>query len=497
MWGWWWGYWGWDEELKFKLQISNNILNNKFQTLMDGDLKLKNKRVTVMGLGLHGGAVGTVKWLCKQGAEVLVTDLKGEEELKESIEKLDNLKGVSFVLGKHREKDFIATDLVVRNPGVPRDSKYLEITRRAGVDIEMDSSLFFKHCASRDIIGITGSKGKTTTARVIAHLLSGVSKKVVIVGVDGVSPLNELKNIAVDTTVVFELSSWRLEALDEQKISPSTAVVTSLYPDHLNTYKSFESYIEVKKAIVRYQGKGDAAVLNYDDELVQKWALEIKGKLYWYSLNSVLLEGAGIYVDGSEVKIKRNGEVNSLFSASELSALNNHMARNVLPAVLLAEIRGMKFNEISSLLGSMKTMPHRLEHVRKVRGVTYVNDTTATIPEATIAALKSFSNRKIVLILGGSDKGLNYGELAQKINRLDVKAIIFLPGNASARISQEIGEISAPIFKVGNMEEAVEQASSVAEKGEVVLLSPAAASFGLFKHEFDRGDQFKETVNKL
>ena len=464
---------------------------------MDGDLKLKNKRVTVMGLGLHGGAVGTVKWLHEQGAEVLVTDLKNAGELKESLEKLKGLKGVEFVLGEHGEKDFIATDMVVRNPGVPKDSKFLEIARGAGIKIEMDSSLFFKFCASRDIIGVTGSKGKTTAALAIAHLLSGVCNKVATVGVDGVSPLDELKNIVADTTVVFELSSWRLEALNEMKISPRAAVVTSLYPDHLNTYESFDDYVEAKKTIVRHQGKDDIAVLNYDDELVRKWAPDVRGKLYWYGLKTVPSKGDRIYVDGSKVKIKRGEKVSTLFPVGVLPSLNEHMARNILPAVMLAEMRGAAYREIIRLLKSMKTAPHRLEQAGEVKGVSYINDTTATIPEATIAALESLRGKEIILILGGSDKGVDFQQLAKEIEQSDVKILIFLPGNASDRIRREIGETDRLVLEVSSMREAVEQASAAADKGNVVLLSPAAASFGLFKHEFDRGDQFKEAVNNL
>lgn len=439
------------------------------------DARLEGKRITVMGLGLHGGAVGTVKWLQEQGTKIVVTDLKSEIELKESVDKLKDCETVEFVLGKHREEDFKDADMVVRNPAVPRSSEYLEIAKQAGVPIEMDSSLFWQHCRSRDIIGVTGSKGKTTAARAIARLLGGEKRKVVTVGVDGVSPLAELKNITADTTVVFELSSWRLEALDERQMSPSVAVVTVLYPDHLNTYDSFDDYVRVKKTIVRYQDEDDMAILNHDDELVRSWEPEIKGKLYWYSMKSA-----------PEIGVLR--------------ALPEHVARNMLPAILIAKMRGIEAAEIRGRLKEVASLPHRLEKVGEADGVTFINDSTATIPEATVAALKSLGAKNIVLILGGGDKKLAYEKLAEKISRSGVQAMVFLPGSATAQmfdiIKDKVG-LALPMYKVEDMSEAVKRAAGLAKKGDVVLLSPAATSFGLFQHEFDRGDKFKAWVNKL
>ncbi|MFH1353886.1 MAG: UDP-N-acetylmuramoyl-L-alanine--D-glutamate ligase [bacterium] len=433
------------------------------------------KKITVMGLGLHGGAVGTIRWLYKQGARITVTDLKKEGALANSVAALDDLAGITFVLGEHREEDFINCDMVVRNPAVPKNSEYLRAAWKAGVSVEMDSSLFWQFCPTKDIIGVTGSKGKTTASRAIASLLAGGGKKIVLVGVDGVSPLAELKNITPETTVVFELSSWRLEALDERKISPPMAVVTSLYRDHLNTYNSFEDYAETKKTIIKYQSENDVAILNHDDELLREWKQDIKGKLRWYDVSTA-----------SDYEI--------------LGSWPEHMARNVVPAILIAGMRGIEPSKIAAALKNITWPPHRLEEVRRAGGVTYVNDSAATIPEATIAAIKSWRKNNIVLILGGGDKNLEYRELIKVIGQSNIRAIIFLPGGATVRMFDEIrGRVGMelPMYKVEDMNEAVEQAADLAKRGDVVLLSPAATSFGLFKHEFDRGDKFKAHVDKL
>jgi UDP-N-acetylmuramoylalanine--D-glutamate ligase len=453
-----------------------------------------------MGLGLHGGALGNIEWLVEQGAKVTVTDLKNEKELKTTVQKmqgLDLLNKVNLVLGEHREEDFTGADLVLRNPAVPRKSKYLEMARAAGVPVEMDSSLFFEACPSPKIIGVTGSKGKTTTSNAIAVLLKAKYPQTVAVGIDGVSPLAELKSVREDSPVVFELSSWRLEALDEKRISPKIAVVTSLLRDHLNTYDSFEHYVATKKIIIDYQGPDDIAILNVDDELVRQWAPEVKGSLWWYSVNNLEQE-KGIFVREGRVIVRLDKEV-EIIGYDDLPLTGEHERRNLLPGILLAVSYGVPVELIRKELATIHRLPHRLEEVRELNGVLYVNDSAATMPEATIAALAVFKDREIVHILGGSDKALRFEELAQKIKRAKVKTLIWLPGTATGKMKLALvkaGVVSKSKEAV-NMTEAVKKAQRAAGAGQVVLMSPAATSFGLFKHEFDRGDQFRAAVLAL
>lgn len=462
---------------------------------------LEGKRVTVMGLGLHGGALGTIAWLAQQRAIITVTDLKSAQQLQPTIDALRPYPDITLVLGKHREEDFASADLVIRNPAVPRTSKFLEIARQSGVPIEMDSSLFFEHCPTKHIIGITGSKGKSTTTHVISKILQVKHPDIVTVGNDGQSPLGALAKITPESLVVFELSSWRLEALATKNISPATAVVTSLYQDHLNTYDSYEHYIDTKKNIIRFQSSHDRAILNADDPLLRQWQPEIVGQLYWYSLSDSLPNGGeGIYVSRGIITIRFLREGISLFPLSLLPFAHDHERRNALPGILLGFLSNIPVDSIALHVRNLKGLAHRLETVRQLGGVTYINDSAATMPDATIAALKALSAHPIVHILGGSDKRLNFEELAHTECQTKIRALIFLPGDATDRIRRQVmGEFSnpPPTYDAMSMVEAVQQARKAAHTGDCVLLSPGATSFGLFQHEFDRGNQFKEAVHQL
>jgi len=432
----------------------------------------KNKKVTIMGLGLLGGGVGVAKFFCQQGAEVLVTDSKTKRQLKESVDKLKGLS-IEFVLGKHRKEDFINTDLVIKNPGVPADSPYLKIAKKHKIPIKTDVSIFFDLCQA-PIIGITGTKGKSTTATLIYLLLKKKYNKTFLAGNIGISPLEILSKITEKSKVILELSSFELEDL---KQSPHIAVITTLFPDHLNRYKNFREYIKAKKPIFKYQKKNDIFILNYDNPEVKKLASEAPSKVLFFR--------------------------NSCISA----------------ALVVAKLFKISKKDIKKVLSNFKGVPNRQELITAKKGVKYINDTTATTPQSAILAIntfkKRFPNSGIILIAGGLDKNLNYKNLAEEIKR-NVSSLILLPGTASNKIKRELG-----FFKINwarSMKEAVKKAVSLTQKGDIVLLSPGAASFtplevrrtkrkhkarrpltgfNLFKNEFDRGEQFKEAVKNF
>ena len=411
----------------------------------------KNKKVTIMGLGLLGGGVGVAKFFCKQGAEVLVTDLKTKRQLKESVDKLKGLS-IEFVLGKHRKEDFINTDLVIKNPGVPADSPYLKIAKKHKIPIKTDVSIFFDLCQA-PIIGITGTKGKSTTATLIYLLLKKKYNKTFLAGNIGISPLEILSKITEKSKVILELSSFELEDL---KQSPHIAVITTLFPDHLNRYKNFREYIEAKKPIFKYQRKNDILILNYDNPEVKKLASEAPSKVLFF----------------------RNSCISDALAVAKLFKISK--------------------KDIKKVLSNFKGVPNRQELIAAKKGVKYVNDTTATTPQSVILAIntfkKRFPNSRIILIAGGLDKNLNYKNLAEEIKR-NVSSLILLPGTASNKIKRELGS-----FKINwarSMKKAVKKAVSLAQKGDIILLSPGAASFNLFKNEFDRGEQFKEAVKNF
>lgn len=457
------------------------------------------QRITVAGLGVHGGAVGNIRWLHSQGAHLTVTDIKTAAELQDSVAELRGLPGIQWVLGEHRERDFTDTDMVLRNPAMPRRSPYLLAARAAKVPIEMDSSLFFKNSPTKNIIGVTGSKGKTTTTLAIAHLLKLVYPNVAMVGVESTSPLAALPHLTERDVAVFELSSWRIEALQEHQLSPHTAVITSLYPDHLNTYGSFEEYVTTKKALLDYQGRHDRVFLNYDDELLRTWGTQTVGRVNWYSIHDSI-PGDGICVQGGVIMVTQNNKSTGLFPINHLPFTSAHQQRNLLPAILLAFSNNVRVDDIQTHLTHMEKLAHRLEFVKECRGVRYINDSASTIPDSTLAALDAYRQENIVLIAGGSDKKLKFAPLAKQLPSSRIRAVVFLPGNATPHLLREIkgAYVSPPpLIEVADMPEAVREATAHAQSGDIVLLSPGATSFGLFKHEFDRGDQFRKSIESL
>ena len=432
----------------------------------------KNKKILIMGLGLHGGGVGTAKFFCAQGADVLVTDLKTDEQLKESIERLKSFK-INYSLGGHKEADFLWADLIIKNPDVPASSPYLEIARKNGIEIETDISLFFR-LSQAFIIGITGTKGKSTVASLIYHILKEEFENVFLAGNIGVSVLDLLPKIKRGSKVVLELSSFELEGLEQ---SPNISVVTNILPDHLNRYAGMKNYIESKKIIFMHQGKDDVLILNEDDSIVRQFAKEAHSKVRYFSIN------------------KLPEDIN--LEGFKLSGIHNLL--NLLAAVEVANVLDVSTKTIEDALESFTGVHSRQELVGEVNGVKYINDTTATMPDAVITAIRTFSekfpNSKITLICGGQDKGLEYLELAQAIKE-KVNNVVMLPGTGSDKLRNRL-EGYKYISEASSMQVAVGMAKELSQAGELVLLSPGGSSFNMFKNEFDRGEQFVKAVKSV
>lgn len=459
----------------------------------------KGKKITVMGLGLHGGGVETVRFLCEAGAKVTVTDLKSKEELLPSIEKLGSCKNVEYVFSQHRPEDFLNVDMVVKNPAASWDNKYIQMAISKKIPVEVDSGIFFKLCKN-SIIGITGTKGKTTTSSLIYEILKAGGKNAIKVGIGQSPVLDKLKELKKDTVVVFELSSWRLSALGREKISPQVAVITNIYPDHLNYYKSMSEYVKDKKNIYLYQKNDDLCILNADDENFSELDGEIKSKIVKVSKNKIST-GRGVYISAGSIYLNDGIDEKKIMDLEEIKLIGEHNIVNILLSIGAVSAMGVKLVDIKRGILNFKGVAHRLEFVRELEGVKYFNDTAATTPEAALFGLSSFSE-PVVLICGGSDKNLDMDVFGREITK-KAKAVVFLRGMATEKIihcAQKHLEESHKKhdFKVvDSMNKAVELARMEADPGDVVLLSPGAASFGLFTNEFDRGDQFKMTVKNL
>ena len=436
-----------------------------------------------MGLGLVGGGVGVVKFLVKAGAKVLITDLKTKKELESSFKKIKKLP-VKLVLGKHKAGDFSEADLIIRNRSVPDNSPYLKIARKNNVPIENDISIFFELC-SAPIIGVTGTKGKSTVATLIYQLLKSKYSDVILAGNIGTSPLESLPRVTRTSKVVLELSSWQLEGLKNHKKSPKVALVTNIYPDHLNRYKNLKDYINSKKLIFLFQNPEDFLFLNYDDPIVRKFSESANSRVYFFSKKKIPKDLKRIIKD---------------------SKLGEHNISNILAAASIARLYKVPLKNIRRILKKFQSIPWRQEFIKEIKGVKYFNDTTATMPEAAIAAIETLSQRfpksRIILIAGGQDKKLNYKNLAKEISKR-VDHLILFSGAASDKIRKELKILKAVksslliVSEISSMKKAVKIAMKIADRGDIILLSPAAASFNLFKNEFDRGVQFNEIVKQL
>src|SRR5262245_56098674 len=384
-------------------------------------INLRGKRALVMGLGIHDGGLGAARFLVGQGADVTVTDMRGPDLLKLSLDALAGLP-IHYVLGEHREADFRNADLVIRNPGVPRESAYLQIARASGAAIEMEMTLFFRMCPG-PILGITGTKGKTTTTLLTGAMLREQYPDVVVAGNLRVSALEALPRITAGTPVVLELSSWQLEGLGEAKLSPQDACITNIAPDHLDRYGSMEAYAEAKKQIWLHQRPGGIVVLNANDAYTSDMGVEAvevadfapdsivyfadQGTIWQEWLQEIFTPKRIAYWHDDTLvwhpRYKRREAPEIICHKADVRLLGNHNLANVAAAAALARSFGVEIEHIRNAIRNFTGVEHRLEFVRELDRVRYYNDTAATAPEAAIAALYSFE-QPIVLIAGGADK---------------------------------------------------------------------------------------------
>lgn len=424
-----------------------------------------------MGLGGYekGSGVSAAKFLAPRCKKLIITDVKTKEQLAKNVRALSSASGgknIVWHLGGHQEEDFIKTDWVIRNPGVRADNPYLAIAKKHKIPIDNDVTLFLRlQNTVENIIGVTGTRGKTTTAHLIHAMIAEEYPRAWLGGNVGRSPLELLSLRGVRTPIILELSSFLLHNFDSIKQSPRIAVLTNLYPDHLNAYPSLQKYFADKKNIYRYQKAGDVLIINGDNPMLKKFAPKTRGTLVRFSMKRKL----------------------SAFPLSDFKLPGEHNIENLLAAIAAARAYGITDAAIRRAIKKFKCVPYRLELVRTVRGVQYYNDTTATTPEGAIAGLKSFPKKKIILITGGNSKGLSLTQFVKEI-RARAKTVILLPGNANKDLPKGI--------EVVNMREAIRMASEHATRGDVVLLSPGLSWLPVM-NEFQRGDEFAKWVKRL
>jgi len=461
---------------------------------------LKNKRITIMGLGLNQGGLGVARFLAKAGAKILVTDLKTKKELGPSLKKLKNFD-IKYILGRHRDEDFINTDMVIQNPAVPHNSKYLKIAQSQGVPIESDLDLFFQLCPSKNIIAVAGTKGKSTVSQLIYHIFKEAKKDTILAGNIGISVLDILEEINPQTWIILEISTWQMEGIKSNKFIPRTGVLTNILPDHLDRYSNYKEYARSEKLIFKHQSPNDNLVINYDNEETIKIKKETGLPIYWFSAKEKIEPGCYLEID--ELVFQSREYKIPFAKISDLPLPGSHNLENILAACTVGFIHNIPGKIILKALENFPGIPYRLEFIGKFKGIVFYNDTCATTPEATLAALESFPEQPVILLLGGKDKKLNYGNFAKVIGQnKKIKKIILLQHpvyDASLKILSSLKKhlASEKIIQTSNLKAGIEIALQHAKANDLILLSPAAASFGMFKNEFDRGDQFNKIVRNL
>ncbi len=476
---------------------------------------MEAKHALIMGLGLFGGGVATARFLHNQGYAVKITDLRSEKDLQESLKQIEDLD-FTYSLGGHRFEDFENTELVVKNPAVRPDNDYIKAARKAGAQVTSEINLFFSACKA-PIYGITGSNGKTTTAFMLAAILEkafGAQKKVWLGGNLGRSLLGELEKIKPEDCVVLELSSFQLMDLDKAQQSPVLSVITNVTPNHLDWHQDLAEYIHAKSAIFRHGGQSHRLIVNADDELSFSMGQYAPGNTFYFSLKDEMKEGKSIDVfsRGQGAFVRSGKHLTRVFSHQDLQLPGQHNVANGLAAACAAWHLGAGQESIAQALKSFKGVEHRLEYVKTLRGMRYYNDSIATTPESTIAALKSFQE-PLYLFLGGSDKGLSFEALAKEIaQHKNIRGVYLQGEKVSPRLSEAIHEAckaypnpsrSLVIEQCESFEDVIKSSYSKAGPGLVFLFSPACASFyeyapgKSFRNFDERGRYFKELLENL
>lgn len=464
-------------------------------------MEFKGRKVLVMGLGLLGGGIATAKWLVKKGAQVTITDLKPRSVLKDSIRQLGlAVKKINFVLSKHRLEDFRKNDVIVVNPAVSRDSRFLTEARKSGKIITNDARIFFD-AVENPIIAVTGTRGKTTTVNWLVHFLRARWPKAGIGGNSSDNPLLALidklpaptrrrgepdkKNLPAgrQAPVVVELSSWQLELLAGARHAPAIAVITNLFPDHLNRYRSMKDYALAKANIFKNQNRSQFLILNAANPWTKFFEKQNPRSRIRYFSNWQKI-------------VKKHFDADFY---------GRHNLENFLAAAGAAHLAGVSWPAIFKRIKTLPLVPYRQQTILKKKNLLVINDSAATSPEAVMAALTRFYRfGQIILLGGGTDKNLSFAGWAKAIKKfVRPENLFLLNGSATKKMVRELKKINYfKKQKINLFEDLAGLLKSVRQKVSlkqriIMLFSPGAASFEKFKNEFDRGQQFNGLVQKL
>ncbi len=453
--------------------------------------ELEGKRVIILGLARQGKALA--RFAAGVGAEVLVSDTRTAEQLRTEIEELEDLP-VELALGEHPMAILEGADVLAISGGVPLDLPIIKEARQRGIALTNDSLEFMKRFPGT-VIGITGSAGKTTTTALTGAMIQASGRRTWIGGNIGRPLISELPKMDSDDVVVQELSSFQLELWTR---SPQIAAVLNITPNHLDRHKTMATYTAAKSNIFRFQSGADVAVISADDEGVQVLRDLVNGRLRKFSLHLEVEDGA--FIRQGKVWLADGDKEWAVCDLDLILLRGWHNILNVLASSVLADSVGVAGEAMRQAIATFAGVEHRLELVRTINGVQYVNDSIATAPERAIAALDSFSE-PLVLLAGGRDKDMVWETWAQRV-RERVKAVILF-GELGALLERALSQDSAGLktrpemAKVTTLAEAVKMASWLAEPGDVVLLAPGGTSFDAYKDFAERGEEFRDLVHQL
>ena len=449
-------------------------------------MNLSNKNILILGLAISG--VSTAKALTKMGASIIISDMKKKEELKEYIEELKDFN-VKYVLGSN-DVDLETIDLVIKSPGIPVEIPIIKKAESMGIEVITDIELASR-ISRNNMIAITGTNGKSTTTTLIGEIFKLSGKKAHVTGNIGVGILWEIVNSKEEDIFIIEASSFQLESTKNFK--PNVSVIINITPDHINWHKTFDKYVYAKKKIFLNQNEDDYTILNYDDPIVRGFKDEVNSKVFFFSTDNIL--DKGVYLEDGFIVV--NDGINKLkvLKPSEIRIPGKHNLQNALASIAAAYVMGIDIKTIANTLREFSGIDHRLKYVDTINGMNFYNDSKGTNPESSIAAVKAIDS-PIILIAGGMDKESDFQDFVDSFNG-KVKDLILLGETANKIKNIAISKGFNNIYIVDNMEGAVRKAYEVGEKGDNILLSPACASWDMYKSYEERGNDFIRAVKSI
>jgi len=446
----------------------------------------KNKNILVCGIARSGVAAANL--LAEEEANVILADIKPADKLQDMLDKTD--KRVKIITGRNPEEEVLKQDLIVLSPGVPADLEYIEKAGAAGVPVIGEFELASCFCKA-PIAAVTGTNGKTTTTAMLYEIAKDYNPMSEVVGNIGIAFSEKAKGISAEGICVAEASSFQLETIET--FHPKVAAILNLTPDHLDRHNGFKNYVDVKSKIFDNQQQKDFLILNYDDINCRELAERAKSKVLYFSRS--IFDIYGIYLKDNIFYLNIDGQSKQLFSVHDLNIVGNHNYENTMAAVLMAYCMGIPMESIIASVKNFHAVAHRIEYVRTVAGVEYYNDSKGTNPESAIKAIEAM-DRPIFLIGGGYNKGSDFS-LWVKSFKNKVKKL-YIIGEVSDILEKTcLNHKFYDYEKIDGFENAVLKAAEEAKNGDVVLLSPACASWDMFESYEVRGELFKTIVNNL